>query len=880
MSRGSRLFRRAAWDAERTREMEAHLALQIDDLIRDGMSPADARREAYRQFGNPRALREEIHEMNSIALVETAVRDARYAARVLRRSPAFAVTAVATLALAIGVNTAVFSIADAALLKPLPYPAPDRLALATATRVVDGSALEGTAQNGTTWEALRQGSASFDTAVYSTWTAGVNIVANGSASHVQQQRVGAGFFSVLGVAPLAGREFNPEEDRAGGPAAVILGHDLAETLYGRPGAALGATLDVRGERATIVGIMPRHFRTGEKADLWTPLRATATGQGGGENFAILVRVRDGAAWASAQAEVNHLAMATVTGTAEAAPRTFGLQPLQQGFAAGLRQPILMLWGAVLIVLVVACVNLAGLLLARGSGRARELATRMALGSGRAAVIRQLLVESVVLAAIGGVIGVALGFVLLDALKALAGDTLDIWRPLALDGRAIGAAGVLALLASVVFGTVPAWHATRVDVQAALAGSSARTVAGTSSRWPRRLLVVAQVALGVVLLVAAGLLLRSFTHLRGLQPGFDGRNVITASVSLEDARYRTAARVNQMFDDTLARLAQSPGVEAAAVALGLPYERLLNLGFRHLTGPAANGPGRMTSATYVAGNLFDAMRIPLRGGRTFTSADTMAAPGVAIVSETFAREYFPGSNAVGQRIAVAGREREIVGVVGDVQVRPGWGDRGPLAAMPVTYIPLAQANDGMLRLVHGWFSPAFVVRSTTGADAGAYAVRQALNGSDPLLPFASVRTMAQVQAESLGVQRLLMTLLTGLAVAAMLLAAVGVHGLIATSVTERTREMGIRLALGASGARILRTLAMPGVVLSVAGAATGGAAAVAGARLLRSQIWGISPSDPATFAAVIALLLLVATIASVLPALRILRLDPARTLRQE
>jgi len=697
---------------------------------------------------------------------------------------------------------------------------------------------------------------------------------------VQQQRVGAGFFRVLGVAPAIGREFSADEDRPGGPAAALLSNRLWHAMFNGDPSVVGTTLVVRGEAAPIVGVMPAGFQTGTEADLWTTLRPSTTGEGEGENYAILARLRSGIDWAHADAEMRHIG-ADITRQREPARGSsiaFSLQPLQRGMTASLRSPLLMLWGAVAIALLIACVNLAGLLLARVSARSREIATRMALGSGRRAVIRQLVVESVVLAAAGWIAGIALGAIALGALKALAADAFEIWQPVSLDARAAGVAAALSFGASALFGIAPAFQATRIDLQAALADAGGRAVAGRATFWPRRVLIVAQVALGVVLLVGAGLLVRTFSHLRDLDPGFDALGVVTASVSLQDAHYRTAARVSQLFDETLARVSQAPGVEAAAVSLGLPYERLLNLGFRHLDGPqAGSAQGRMTSATYVAGDFFRALRIPIRAGRTFDARDRSDAPGVVVVNDTFARQYFDAASPLGRRIAFAGREREIIGVVGDVQVRPGWGDNGPIAAMPLAYIPLAQATDGFLRLVHGWFSPTFVVRAATATDSVG-ALRRAVDVTDPLLPFARVRSMEQVRDASLAQQRFLMVLLAGLAVAAVLLASVGIQGLIATTVVERTREMGIRVALGATMAQAVRSLAVPGILLALGGTIIGATASLGFVRLLRHFVWGISVTDPVTFVAVAAILLAVASIASLGPALRILRLDPARALR--
>lgn len=820
--------------------------------------------------------------MNSVTVIETLIRDVLYALRVLRRTPAFTATAVATLALAIAANTAVFSIVDAVLLRPLPYPSPDRLGLVTRTLTRGAASQTDIAVDGRTWEAVRDHADGLDRAVYSDWASGVNLAAPSPGGgravlFVQQQRVGAGFFRVLGVNPLIGREFSLDEDRAGGPPAVMLAHRLWQSVFHGEPAIVGRSVTLRGQTHIVVGVMPPGFQSGVEADVWTPLRASTSGEGAGENYQVIVRLPPGTALAAARDRIAALGAALPGPETPTDRVAFSLTPLQDGLTEPLRQPLLMLWAAVGVVLVIASVNLAGLLLARASGRAREIATRMALGSGRAGVVRQLVVESLVLAAIGGTLGLALGAVALDVLQWLAADALDIWQSVALDGRAAAVAAALSIAASLFFGLAPALQASRLDINGALVASGTRGIAGGGRRWSRRTLVIAQVALGVVLLVAAGLLLRTFAHLRALDPGFDGRGVVTASVSLDDERYRTADRMVQMFDRTMARLLETPGVEAAGVSLGLPYQRLLNLGFRGVDGPSSTG-GSMTSAAYVTPHYFTAMRIPLRDGRRLTDGDTVSAPAVVLVNESFARTYFDGEQAVGRSIRISGSVRQIVGVVGDVQLRPGWGDNGPLAAMPLVYMPAGQVSDGLLRLVHTWFSPTFAVRSSLPPNDAAAALRRALDEVDPLLPFATVRDMSQVQAAAIAPQRFLMALLAALAAASVLLAAVGLHGLIATSVTERTREIGIRLALGATAAQAMRTLAVPGVMLAAAGTAIGLAASLGMARLLRHFVWGVSTNDPLTFVAVACVLLVVATAASVAPALRILRLDPAVTLR--
>ena len=877
-----RFLRRRQWDAERAREMEAHIDLFVDELVERGCSREDASRLAMREFGNPTLIKEQIYEMNSIPIVETLVRDTRYAVRVLRKSPGFTFTAVLTLALAIGINTAVFTIVDGVLLRPLPYPQPDRLALIQARIEAGGQQDRRTAQHGVTWLTVRDHATTVDRAVFSTWVSGVNVVGPDGAIHADQQKIGSGFFGVLGVSPAQGREFTADEDRRGGPPAAVLSHEFWRASMGADPSIIGRTIALRGEPHTIVGIMPPGVQTGVKADLWTPLRASADGEGSGENYQILLRLRPGIAQSAVDAELQRLGLEInrLRPPSDGVRITFGTVPLQRGLTESLRRPVLMLWTAVGVVLLIACVNLAGLLFARSARRRREIATRMALGSSRTAILRQLVVESLVLAFAGGLAGVVVGYAALDSLKALAENALDLWQPITMGARAIGAAAACAILAAAVFGIIPAIQGTRVSVQQGLTATSARTVAGAGSHLPRRLAVVTQIALGVVLLVGAGLLLRTFAHLRGLDPGFDARNVYSASVSLQDARYATAQQVNQLASGTLERLRGAANVEAAAVVLGLPYERLLNLGIRHLDGPEQTIRGRMINATYIAGDYFGALRIPLRAGRTFDDRDATTAPAVAIVNETMVRDYFGGSNPVGRRIAFAGAEREIIGVVGDVQVKPGFGDRGPLAPMPLAYIPLTQANAPFLRLVHGWFATSFIVRARGSIDDVLPVVRDAVDTVDPLLPFAKVRSMSDVQSAAVALPRLLMTLLLTLAAAAVVLGAIGIHGLVAASVTERTREMGIRIALGATRGRAVRTVAAPGILLALIGTVAGVLAARAAVTVLSSFVWGVSETDPLTFASVAVLFVVVASAASLWPALRILRLDPAETLRAE
>jgi putative ABC transport system permease protein len=697
---------------------------------------------------------------------------------------------------------------------------------------------------------------------------------------VQQQRVGTGFFRVLGVAPLIGRELTRDEDRPGGPSAVVLSAPLWREAFDAKASIIGQSVFLRGEPYTVIGVMPDGFTSGVKADLWTALRPSTKGEGGGENYGILLRAGDRAR-AQTFGEV-----AAVGGELRgerpttAANLSLTIVPLRVELTGALRQPVLILWSAVVVVLLAASVNLAGLMLARTSARSREIATRLALGAGRPAVVRQLLTEAIVLGVIGGVAGVAVAHIALDGFVYLARGTYEIWQPVSLGPRAVAVAAALSILASLTFGLGPAVFASRMAIHArgAVAMAGGRAFTSHSRRWTRRALVVTQVALGVMLLVGAGLLLRTFTHLRHLDPGFDPNHLTAASVSLEDARYATADRVAHLADAGIVRLEQVPGIEAAGLSLGLPYQRLLNIGFKRLNTPGEQS-GRLTSATYVTPRFFETMRIPVRRGRALDARDRVGAPPAAVVNDAFVRTYFADRDPLGQHILLANVDWEIVGVVGNVQLKPGWGDFGPLSVMPLAYIPLSQVPDRLVRLVHGWFLPTFVVRSSLPPTQTAAGIREALAAVDPLLPLASVRPLAEVQAASLAPQRLLMTLLLGLALAAVAVAATGIHGLIATSVSERTREMGIRLALGASSPQALGTIVLPGIGLAAAGVGLGLVSAFAATPLVAHFVWGVGVTDPVTFISVALVLLLVAIMASVLPAWRIVQLDPARTLRE-
>lgn len=871
-------FRRARRDREREEELREHVALHVDDLIARGVTPAEARRQARVLFGNPRARREEMDEMLRLPLMETCARDLRYAVRVLLRTPVFTLTAVTTLALVIGANTAVFSLANALLLTPLPFPASERLALVSIDYRSPRGSSSGMSIDGTTWEALAASGAITNAAVFTNWTAGVNIVVNNQARFVDQQRVGAGFFGVLGTRPAMGREFTRDEDVPGGSAVAILSHELWARTFGGSSSILGQSILLRGEPWTVVGVMPEGFRSTVDADVWTPLRPTTTGEGGGTNYGAIVRVAEGQSVQDAARRLPDLgAYLRSQGVSADTHVTIGLRPLSEVLAEDNREPIVMLGAAVATVLVIACVNLAALLLARGGARSKEIATRMALGSGRTAVVRQLMAESVVLAVVGGASGVLVAQFGLQALQELGGDRFADWQRATIDGQVLLVCGGLSLLTSVIVGLVPAWQASRLDVQTALLEGGNRSIAGGARHWTRRGLIVSQVALGVVLLVSAGLLVRTFVNLQSLSPGFTAAGLTTATVSLLDARYPGPTEVNVLFDKTLERLRATPGVDAAAVSLGLPYERALNMGFRY---PGEEN-GRTASVMYVSPDFFRTFEIALTRGREFHSSDAPTSRQVVVVNESFARFYSKDKDVMGRVFRLSGVEREVVGVVSDIQMRPGFQVTGmvpgPITASPTVFLPSAQVTPGIVA-AHVWFQPVFTVRASS-PEVAARALTDAIAGADALLPVGQIREMATVRGEATAEHSMLMTLVGALSLVALLLAAVGLHGLIGHSVTERTREFGIRLALGATPGGTVRAVALSGIALSAIGAVFGLLLALPASSLVSSVLYGVAERDPLTYLGAALFLFLVAGVASILPALRILRLDPATTLRQ-
>jgi predicted permease len=817
-------------------------------------------------------------------VIVSMIRDLRFAARQLRKAPGFTATVLCTLALCIGANTAIYSVVDAVLLRPLPYPEPDRLAL----MVFDAHSARGSStsdsQDGPTWEAVRDHATLLEPAIDGQ-SQGVNLSGTstnaGRAEYVKQYSVTAGYFHVMGVPPFLGREFTRTEDAPGGAAVVVLGYPAWQRLFhGDPGA-IGKAILLRGEPYTVVGVMPEGFRTQTPADLYTPRRPSNTGEGQGANYTLVARLKPGVTLAAAETQLEVVAKPVIEHNMgkDVVVHT-RLVPMQQGLTADLQSALYGSWAAVGVVLLIGCVNIAGLLLARSAVRAREIATRMAVGASRSAIIRQLLAESLLLALAGGALGMIVGYAGIQGLTALEAEGINYWHPVTLNWRVMLAMLGVSLVTSLIFGLAPAFATSRVDLRSVLV-EGGRGAAGGSRHWSRRALIVAEVALSLMLLIDAGLLVRTLERLEGLRPGFDPHNVMSASLSLQDARYQTGTAVNKLYDESLRRIRQSPEVEAAGIGLTLPYQRPLNMGFKVADGPNADGKDKPMDFIYVTPGYLEALRIPLVSGRVISEADRAGTEGVVVINEAFARRFLKDQEPVGSHLKMGGELSRIVGVVGDTQQHSGIGWYGPMSATPTVYTPAAQESDKFFQLIHTWFSPKWVVRTrSTPGPALQHSIEAAVQAIDPLLPFAKFESLEDVQYSAFKSQRYQATIFSTLAGLAMFLAAIGLFGLISHSVTERTREMGIRMALGSSIARAMWTVIRPAVWLTLFGVGAGAILAQWSTALVKDLLFGVPAGDPTTFLLVSAALLVVALLASAIPSLRLLRLDPAVTLRAE
>jgi predicted permease len=801
------------------------------------------------------------------------LQDLVYAVRSLRRSPAFALVAVLTLGLGIGATSSLFGVVYGVLLRSLPFEDPERL-----VRVYTVSSSEKRRDldlSPANFMSLREESRAFtDVAVYGEGE--MTLTGSGEPRRLAVSQVSAGFFELLGVRPALGRNFLPEENRPGDDRVAILGHGLWQRTFGRDPRILGRAITVDGIPRTVVGVMPPGFAFPEGRDLWIPRAYTqsfsassATGRGGGW-LATIGRLRPGTSQVEAEAELR----AVGHRLQEAFPKSntgvsFTIVPLRDQMVGEVRTPLLLLLGAVGLVLLIVCANVAGLLLARAATRQGEIAIRAAIGASRGRLLRQLLTESVVLSMLGGAVGLLVAAWSTEALAAARPEALPRWQDVRVDWVVLTFAVGLTLAVGFLVGLVPAIRATR----GALAESLRQVGRGgaamrSASRW-RDGLVVAELALAVVLLSGAGLLLRSLLNLTGVDPGFRADRVLSFAVELPGSSYRTDQSIRSLYERLTERLAAVPGTESVGAVSRLPLSGRLNTSF-DVVGQRARAPGeeQYIETRSATPEYFRAMGIPLLRGRGIEEGDREGTIPVAVISESAAGRHFGGADPVGQRIRVSTLEapRTIVGVVGDV--RHLGLDRDPA---PHVYFPLAQVPRRSMHVI---------VRTVTDPRTLAGPIRAELRALDPALSAAEFRPLEGIVAESLARPRFVSTLLGLFAVVALALAALGLFGLLSYAVAQRTREIGIRIALGARAGEVLQMILRRALRLAAAGIGLGLVGALALTRFVSGVLYGVEPTDPVTLVTVVALLGGTVLAASLIPARRAASVDPVVALRQE
>ncbi len=859
-------------ERELDEEIAAHLAMAAAEREARGEPPAEAAAAARRELGNEALVKEAARAQWGWSSLERFRQDVRYGLRLLARSPGFAAVAIVTLALGIGASTAILSVVDAILLRPLDYADPDRLVVLL--KEEDGPVAPA---NFLDWKARSRSFERMGAAEY--WTP--NLTAGGSPEKLWALRLTPDVLPLLGVRPALGRFFLPSEATAGTDRVVVLGHGVWTSRFGADPAILGRPITLDGEPYTVVGVMPPSFQFAPfwatEAQLWAPLDLTArVSDRGGSSLRVFARLKPGVSVDSARRE-----LAAVTAGLErefpGTNRNMTVTPLLEKVVGDVRPAILVLLAAVGLVLSISCANVANMLLARSSARQREVALRAALGASRGRTIRQLMTESLVLAAAGGVAGAALGAWALRLLVAVAPVGIPRLADARLDPRIFLATFAVSLLSGVVFGLAPAIQSSAVRLQDALKeGGSAG--AGREGGRLRRVFVAAEVAIAIVLLIGAGLMTRSFLALQAIDPGWNPEGVVTLEVSVAGTRHMEPGLREPLYREILERLAALPGVAAAGAInhipiagdiWGLPYA---------VEGRPAPRPGESPSATYraVMPGYFSAMRLPLVRGRDVTLADDAGARPVVLVNEHLARRQWPGEDPIGRRIML-NEERwlTVVGVVKNA-VRGDWaGPDEDEVYLPALQTPqLLRSRQPMAAYL------TYVVRTDGDPAAMAPSLTATVRSIDPTLPVSEVRTMPSIVAQANGRARFQALLLAAFAAAAALLAAVGIYGVMTYAVSRRTREIGVRMALGADPDRVVRLVVRQGMAVALAGAVAGLAAALLLTRLMSSLLYGVGAADPATYLGVTALLLAIALTASWLPARRAARIDPMKALRTE
>ncbi|HEU4507172.1 MAG TPA: ABC transporter permease [Pyrinomonadaceae bacterium] len=863
------------------REMRAHVELQTDANIRAGMSPAEAREKAMRSFGNVNRAVDAAYDVKGGGLFETLAQDVRYGFRMLAKHKAFTSIAVLTLALGIGANTAIFSVVNELLLRPLPYRDAERIVMLWE---VSPSGRRQNTTSRTNFRAWRDQSTSYEhMAAFSDQR--VNLTGDGDPEELSVQLATPEIFRALGVDPILGRTLLPEDAEEGKPPVAVLGYGLWQRRLGGQAGVIGQPITLSGVKYTVVGVMPASFQfhiknrsgTGRPAELWTvlPMPMTTTANQRGRFLSVVARLKPGVSVDQATAELKTIE-ARLGEEAPQYNKNFSAEvlPLREQFFGNVRRPLWLMLGAVGFVLLIACANVANLLLSLATTREKEIAVRSALGARRSRIVRQLLTESLLLALLGSVLGLGIAWLGIKALVLISPRDLVSLQTVGLNVTVLLWTLGVSVLTGIIFGLAPALHVSRLNLNDSLKeGGKSESGQASGSRRLRNALVVSEIALAVVLLASAGLLIRSFIRLQQVDRGFNTDNILTMVVRLPDAKYSEDAQLVTFFNQALERIRQLPNVRSAGMINFLPLYGGLgsNTAFK-IEGrpepPAGQLPG--TDVRVADPGYFASMGIPLLRGRNFSDAELREPKKVILINEALARKFFPDENPIGRRLDVAMFENpfwaEIIGVVGNVRY-DSLIDESP----PAVYFPHPDLAYPFMTLV---------IRTDGEPTALAPPVQREIRTLDPNQPVSDVRTMDQVMSEWVSRSRF-NTLLLGLfAALATLLSAVGIFGVMNYSVALRTREIGLRLAVGAQPRQVLMLILKQGLVLTVVGVVLGLAAAFALTRLLSGLLFGVAAVDPTTFTTISLLLMIVSLLACYLPARRAMRIDPLRALRYE
>jgi putative ABC transport system permease protein len=808
------------------------------------------------------------------------IQDIRFAIRMLLKHKGFTLIAVFTLALGIGANTAIFSVVNAVLIKSLPYREPERI-FQVLRRYPMGV---GGAVSATKFSFYRQHNQTFENlAACDILGAGLNLLAGDEAHFVNSLQVSADLFPVLGINPLMGRTFTAAEDQPGGARMIVISHSLWQRLFNSDRQIVGRTVTLGGEGHTVVGVMPPGFQTKPSAEIWMPLRAVFDAADKGQNYLMLGRIKPGITPDQTQADMDRVRTLMRKDYPDHVDdnETTAVVRYHDRLVGDTRRPLLLLLGAVGFVLLIACANVANLLLSRAAARSKEMSVRAALGASRFRLTRQLLTESLLLAGTGAALGLLLAHFGLKTLIAMIPDGLPRVSEIGIDLPVLLFTLGLAAAAGILFGLAPALDAGRLNLANALREGSGRTTGAASRARLRSLLVATEIALSVVLLIGASLLMRTFANLRNEDLGFDPHNVLTLKLSLSDPGYQSTAGTERFLRRVFEGLRQLSGVESAAYITSLPTELCPGLPFR-IEGRQQDAFGG-TNYKHITPDYFRTMAVPLRRGRQFEERDSENSNGVMIINESFARQFFPNEDPIGRRLTIGGnvgpdyadRTREIVGVVGDLR------EEGvDVSPSPTMFIPLAQRTDRLTRLTNKLLPAVIVVKTRQSSLNLGPVVRAAVRAADAAQAVSNLRTMEEVLSWSLARRQFNMLLLAVFAGLAMLLSAVGIYGVMSYSVQQRTHEIGIRMALGAAAREVLWLIIRQGLALTLSGVALGLAAALALTRVMQNLLFGVSATDPATFAGIALLLISVAFIASFVPAWRATKVDPLVALRLE